>query len=212
MNNRPNFILDFETLSTDTSNCAAIDCAYTLFEWERFTENPYTFEELIDTIKHTKLDVEDQVKNYGYKITKSTLNWWKDQDKEVRDKIKPSSSDVTIDIFIDSILDMVKDKKVKYWWSRSNTFDPIILYRMATDLNKISDINTYLPYYGIRDIRTFIDAKFSFQNKTNGFIPMEDGDKWSRLFKQHNSIHDVAADILRLQVLTRFEHDLPSVE
>ena len=42
----------------------------------------------------------------------------------------------------------------------------------------------------------------------NSFIPAKNEVKWNSSFQQHNCVHDVAADILRLQALNRFENDL----
>lgn len=203
------FLLDFETLGTDTNTCCIVDCSYVTFDWNRFTsENPYTFTELIDSIVRAKVSVEDQIKNYGFKVEQSTLDWWKQQDKKVLAKIKPSSEDILLETFMDDLLEYLDKDKIFRWWSRSNTFDPMILSRIAKRLNRMDDLNKILPHWNVRDTRTYIDAKFSFKNKVNGFIPMKDGDKWNSMFEQHNSIHDVAADVLRLQTLTRFEHDL----
>lgn len=202
------FILDFETLGTDTSSCPIIDVSYYIFDWNRFTTDPYTFEELISSIIKKKVSVQDQVRTYGFKIEPATVEWWSKQDKKVRDMIKPLDTDLYLHDFMNDLLSYLNTEKIFRWWSRSNTFDPIILYRIAKVLNKTDELNRALAHWNVRDMRTFIDAKFSFQNKTNGFIPMKDGDKWNSMFEQHNSVHDVAADILRLQTITRFENDL----
>lgn len=214
MNIKTSFIFDYETLSQNVFNCVVATCAYYTFEWDRFLskDEPYTFQELISEIKNDKLDAASQVKNFGYKINNETLEFWEKQPKEVRDAtLKRLPTDITIEQHIDNILDYTKNKQIKYWWSRSNTFDPIILQRLASDVSKYKYIDANLPFYGIRDIRTYIDAKFSFGNTKNSFTPVPNEDKWKEVFKQHNAIHDIAADILRLQMLTRIEHDLDEV-
>lgn len=207
------FIFDYETLSNDASDCVVVDCSYVIFDWDRFTsENPYTFRELVDMVYSDKLNVKDQVSRFGYKIKKSTLDWWSEQGEEAKEKLKPSSTDITVENHISNLLNYIKDSRVKYWWSRSNTFDPIILYRMAKDVGRKDELDTYLSFWLVRDTRTFIDAKFSFKNKTNGFIPMQDEKNWETQFRAHMSSHDIAADVLRLQTLTRFENELPILE
>lgn len=210
MNNKPNLILDFETLSEDMTSCAVIDCAYMLFSWERFLTKPYTFEELIENITYTKLNVKDQVKRLGYKITQKTLKFWEEQESSVRNKIKPSPKDVSVETFINKLVKNTTNKNIRYWWSRSNTFDPIILYRLATAADKFDEIYSNLPHWGVRDTRSFIDAKTNFNKNLNSFVPMDDPQKWNKIFKKHDCVHDIAADILRLQVLTRLENDLPN--
>lgn len=210
MNNKPNLIFDYETLSSDVSSCAVVDCAYYLFDWSRFTENPYTFQELIDNIQHIKLDTKEQIETYGYKVSKSTMDFWSKQDKVVRDRIKPFPTDVSLTSYMTTLLEYVKNTNMKYWWSRSNTFDPVILYRIAESVGRSTDLNTFFSYGSVRDIRTFIDAKLNF-SVYNGFVPMEDKEQWNQMFQQHNCIHDVAADILRLQYITRIENDLENI-
>ena len=72
-------------------------------------------------------------------------------------------------------------------------------------------MGNYLKYWSVRDTRTFIDAKFDFP-KLNAFVPVSDTAKWEYNFKAHDSKHDVAADILRLQAITRAENDLEQIE
>ena len=61
---RCDFILDFETMGQDALKCPAVDCAIATFDWDRFVEQPYTFEELTQGhIQRLKVSVVDQVKN-----------------------------------------------------------------------------------------------------------------------------------------------------
>jgi hypothetical protein len=202
------FILDYETMGQDPTTCAAIDCSYVQFDWDRFTsKNPYTFNELLNMTKRAKFNVQDQVKRHGFQINQSTVEWWTQQDKEVRKLIRPSEEDITIEQFLGD-LEMYLDASIKYWWSRSNTFDPIILWHMAAKGGFKDSIGKLLPHWKIRDTRSFIDAKTNFSLKSNGFIPIKNESMWNNIFKQHSSRHDIVADILRLQTLTRLDMDL----
>jgi hypothetical protein len=89
----------------------------------------------------------------------------------------------------------------------SNTFDPFLLWRLYESQKKTPTINEYLPYWRVRDIRTFIDAKLDFP-KINGFVPIKNQTVWDANFKQHNSSWDVLADVLRMQAILRAEEDL----
>lgn len=204
------FIFDFETFGTNSTNCAVIDCGYLFFDYSRFaSDNPYTFEELLKLGRKLKLDVKSQVKDYGFKIDKSTLKFWEGLGDEVRANIKPKDNDLSVEDFIDIFdNDLKTNGPVKYWWSRSNTFDPIILSRLYTAVDRQAAMDSLLKFYNVRDIRTFIDAKTNFTLKFNGFAPMKDKEKWNRLFKAHDSIHDIAADVLRMQMIIRAENDL----
>ena len=63
----------------------------------------------------------------------------------------------------------------------------------------------------VRDMRTYIDAKFDFETK-NGFCPVSDDEAWDRTFKAHDSSWDVLADVLRLQAIVRAENDMEQIE
>mgnify|MGYP000421265735 CR=1 FL=1 len=84
------FIFDFETIGADVLVCPVVDMAYTTFEWSRFTENPYTFEELVPEVQSVKLSVSDQMQNLNCKFKKADVHWWENLPKIARDKIIPS--------------------------------------------------------------------------------------------------------------------------
>lgn len=200
------FILDFETLGIDLlKGFPVLECSYGIFDADRFLTNPYTLEELVeDVLKKDKFDVEHQIKEFGYKINQDTLNWWSKQDKTLRNKIlKPSSLDIRVDKFIDNVLNLLyNNPSCEYWWSRSNTFDPIILYRMATDSNRMEELSNRLKHWNVRDTRTFIDARLDFAHGMTSFMI----DEWKEKFEAHNSTHDVAVDILRMQKIVLLEN------
>ena len=209
------FIIDFETIGQNSREVPAIDCSYTTFEWERFTENPYSFKELVIGMEQAKFDIKDQMINHGCKYNERDLKWWMDQPKDLRRNLNPSANDLTAAQFMEKLITYFRSVgKIDYWWSRSNSFDPVILERIAQDANKTSMLGDYLKYWAVRDTRTFIDAKFDFNvpGGKNAFIPVSNIEKWEYNFKLHDSKHDVAADILRLQAIVRAEADMEQVE
>lgn len=209
---RTDFILDFETIGQCARLAPAIDCSYTTFVWERFTDQPYSFQELVDTIQKSKLSIKDQVTNYDFSYKEEDLNWWMQQEAEVKKNIKPLPTDLTVPQFVEEMISFLrKSEKISYWWSRSNGFDPVILDHLSMAIQKDKFLNEYIPYWRVRDTRTYIDAKFDFSTK-NGFVPIADEEYWNTNFKAHNSTHDVAADILRLQAIHRAQHDMEQVE
>ena len=206
------FIIDFETIGQCSREVPAIDCSYTTFQWQRFTENPYSFKELVLGMQQAKFDIKDQMVNHGCKYNKRDLQWWLDKPAELRKNMKPSPDDLTAAQFIENLIGYLrKADKIDRWWSRSNTFDPIILDRLAHNCNKELLLGEYLKHWSVRDTRTYIDAKFDF-NVKNGFVPVANVEKWEYNFNAHDSKHDCAADILRLQAIVRAENDLEQVE
>lgn len=200
-------IIDFETMGKDASKCAVIDCSVIVFDWNKFESQPYSMKNIKDA-KRFKLSVADQVKNYNWEIDKSTLQFWEEQEPEVRAKIAPKKSDLTVSEFTKEFHEfLIESPKIDYWWSRSNTFDPIILSRLFEAEDKLLHLEEYLKYWRVRDTRTHIDAKLNFP-KVNGFTPMTDEATWETNFKKHDSSWDVLADLLRLQQIYRAENDL----
>ncbi len=203
------FVLDYETMGQDPTTCAAVDCSYVAFDWDRFKNDPYMFDELLGMTQRAKFDVQDQVKRHGFNIDPSTVEWWSQQDKEVRQLIRPSQDDISIEVFLSNLqVYLEKHQYLKYWWSRSNTFDPIILWHMTAKADVKPVFAKLLPHWKVRDTRSFIDAKTNFSLKSNGFTPMKNEQRWNEVFKQHSSCHDIVADVLRLQTLTRLDLDL----
>lgn len=201
------FIIDFETMGKDATKCAIVDCSVMVFNTDRFLSNPYTLDSIKETRKF-KLSVADQVKNYGWEIDKSTLQFWEEQDPEVRANVSPKKSDLTVKEFIKSFHEfLIESPKIDFWWSRSNTFDPIILARVFEAEGKLLHMEEYLKYWRVRDTRTYIDAKLNFP-KQNGFTPMTDETTWNAKFKKHDSAWDILADVLRMQQIHRAENDL----
>ena len=209
---RNDLIFDFETMGQDVNDCAVIDVSAMVFNWDKMTSSdPYTLSD-ISKCRKFKLNVKEQVQKYGWKINESTLKFWGEQNKEVRANIAPKTSDLSVEDFVKQFTDFLIDSpKIKYWWSRSNTFDPIILARLYASQGKQQHMDSHLKFYSVRDTRTYIDAKFNFELKKNGFAPCENDEKWDSVFKAHDSSWDILADVLRLQSIVRAENDMEQI-
>lgn len=201
-------IIDFETFGVIENSCPIINCSAYVFDWGRFKDNPYTFKELIENVKTFKLNVKDQVKNYGYVIEQDAVVFWEEQPKDIRSQVLPTKDDLSLVDFCKEFSNfLMRSDKIEYWWSRNNAFDPVILRTAFRKTNEINKINHYLKFWRLRDTITHIDAKFDFSENPS-FIPIEDEEYWHENFKKHNSAHDIAADILRLQSIFRAENGL----
>lgn len=171
------------------------------------SNNPYNLETIKD-VKKFKLSVKDQVDNYGWVVYKETVKFWESLEEDARKNIKPLKSDLTVSNCVTEFLEyLIDNSRINYWWSRSNAFDPILLWRLFDSQNKYNHLNEHLPHWKVRDIRTYIDAKLDFPKK-NGFIPIDDEKLWSKTFIEHDSSWDVLADVLRMQKIMRIENDL----
>jgi len=204
-------IIDFETFGTNVYDCAVIDCSYFVFDTDKMiSANPYTTR-LIADMQKSKLSVKEQVDKYQWKVYDSTIQFWQDQPPEIQKKILPLKSDKTVSEFTLDFLSYLTDAgKINYWWSRSNSFDPPILWRLFESQQKELHLKEYLPHWKVRDTRTFIDAKLDFP-KVNSFIPIQDEKFWEQVFQLHDSSWDILADILRIQAILRAEADLEMI-
>jgi hypothetical protein len=203
--------IDCETFGQPTHDCAVIDFSFFVADTNRFTsDNPYTVNDIANVVK-LKLSVKDQVDNYGWVVYKDTIDFWQSLPLEARKNVAPKKDDLTVKEFISGVTEyMNKQGKVDYWWSRSNTFDPVILARIFDAESKYQDFKQYFPHWKVRDIRTYIDAKLDFPKK-NGFVPLKDESKWNSVFVEHDSAWDVLADVLRMQAIVRAENDMEQV-
>ena len=82
-------IFDFETLSTDVNQGVVLSLGLLTYTSSRFVNDPYTYDELLENTKYMKFDVTEQVKKYGRKIDKSTLEWWKTQGLDAKKVLNP---------------------------------------------------------------------------------------------------------------------------
>lgn len=206
------FVIDFETMGTKSHDCAVIDCSFFAFDTEKMlSTSPYTTRNIVDMIK-VKMSVKEQVDKYGFKVYKDTLEFWQRQSPEVQKLIHPKSDDATLEQYASKLFSYLNSTgKINYWWSRSSSFDPLIIWRLMDVVDLGLSFNEHLPHYKHRDIRTFIDAKLDFPKK-NAFCPIEDETFWGKVFQEHNSAWDILADGLRMQAILRAEADLDQIK
>lgn len=186
-----NCVYDFETLSQKVYEAPILCLAYIEYDADRFVKNPYTWKELCDNTLFIKFDVEEQVKKFGLKIQKETVDWWAKQDKEVRKiALNPSPDDRSITELDGWFKKNTKIELAKNVFTRGNTFDPIIL-------ENILNITGHGPLYNfhrIRDTRSYIDGMTLGAKIFNKFMP--DGCEGA---DEHNPIDDVCLDVMRMQ-------------
>lgn len=203
--------IDCETFGQPTHDCAVIDFSFFVADTSVFvSDKPYTVKD-VQNVKKFKLSVKDQVDNYGWVVYKDTLEFWQSLPAAARKNISPKKDDLTVTEFVNSVIEYMNEQGVAdYWWSRSNTFDPVILDRLFGSQKKHQEFRNKFPHWKVRDIRTYIDAKLDFPKK-NGFVPLKNENQWSDVFVEHDSAWDVIADVLRMQAIIRAENDMEQV-
>lgn len=192
-------IYDFETLGQDVFDAVAVNLAVLKFDEDRFVKNPYKFDELVDSCKLIKFNVEEQVKEYGRKIQQSTLDWWMQQEKEVKRQIQPSSQDVSISDLYEFLSLEIQIQKCDRVYTRGNTFDPILLSSLLRHFKQIDPTKWWV----IRDTRSLFEGMTYGHGIKSTFIP----EGLEENFKAHDPCHDVAMDVMRFQYLVRLLND-----
>jgi len=186
-------IFDFETLSQNPINGVVVSCAVMTFDMEVLISNGYTYEELLSRVSYFKFNAKEQVDDYNRSIDPKTLEWWKNQSKEALATIKPSSEDRSITEFIPWFSSKFDRQRIKYVFTRNNSFDPVIIQSVCENLNE--DI----PYdwWKIRDTKSFIMGLVYGTDIRDNFIPPDAENKYVK----HDPRHDIVLDVVRLQTL-----------
>lgn len=207
--NRKHLIFDFETFGQNTQTCPIIDCSFLIVDEYAMKRGDYTFDGLIDQAVKFKVSVEEQVKQYGYKVEKQTVEWWERQGDDARKQILPKPDDLSLKEFCEAVINFIDDNgRVDYWWARANTFDPIILFRAFKDCGMADEMDKRLKFWKVRDTRSYIEGAFGF-DFDNKFLPDKDCEE---KFVAHDSRHDIAVDLLRLQTILKedeFDDEIP---
>ena len=187
-------IYDFETLGQDQRNSVVLSFAMITFSERHYKSDPYEYLELVNKAKFIKFDVEDQVNN-GRKINKETLVWWQEQGREAQKQLRPTSNDKPLSELYSFIKKNTEDCKIKKSFTRGNTFDPMFLqYIMEETGNKE-------PFHWrtVRDTRSMIEGMSFGMKLDNSFTPGETENQ----FIKHDPRHDIAMDVLRMQLLAQ---------
>lgn len=186
-------IIDFETLGNgqERDDFIVVDVSWLQFDLKQKN----SFDDLVSKAKRIKFDINEQFE-LGWRAEEDTLEWWKKQDKEAIKNIKPSSEDQPLSKFVEEFSKDLKHHSPKHLWSRGNDFDLPILKRIYRTVG--DNINNKIPFNAATDVRTALRAATGFTLKWDGFIPPA-GENVN--FIKHDSKHDIAMDVLRLQFL-----------
>jgi hypothetical protein len=189
-------IYDYETLGKDPYTCVAVALAAITFNEKRFTEDPYTWDELVLSSRMIKFDAQDQVVNYNRKIEMDTVKWWNDQGAEARKIIDPTPNDAPLSELPRFFSELIEfPREVKKVYTRGNTFDPVITDTLLKKLGR----EEVFPWWTIRDTRSMIEGLAWGSDVGKDFIP----EGLDKVFVKHNPVHDIAIDIMRIQFLVR---------
>ena len=184
-----NLYFDIETLST-SSEAVVLSAAILWFDLEN--DQNIEYEELLNRALFVKFEIKEQALK-GRKISRSTIEWWKNQSEEARKmSFIPSSYDVSgleglelLTQYANTHLD-----KNGFAWQRGN-FDSMIIESMY----RAYDLEPFIRYNKWMETRTFIRLTKDTCN-SNAYCKIPNFDK--KLVIKHDPIHDIAYDTLMI--------------
>ena len=187
-------IYDFETLGNQYTG-VAVSLAILRFNESNYALDPYNYDNLVEDTAFIKFDVEEQVKKFGRKIDKSTLEWWGKQSEEAQQQLKPSPSDVSISNLWNFITEYTQGMDMRRVYTRGNMFDPVLMEKLLYACDK----GILYPWWNVRDTRSFLDGLLWGSDIDNKFMP----DGCAQSFIHHDPRHDIALDVMRMQNVVR---------
>ena len=181
-------MFDVETLGVE-SNSVVLSAAMIHFD----PEMRPTYQDLLDNACFVKFNAKEQM-DVGRTVSKSTLEWWKEQHEYVKKvSLEPSREDMTVENGMQKFYDyMAKfpnaDKQTM--WARGS-LDQLVIDSLAVKVGSL-EITDYAQW---RDVRTAVDIMYG---STNGYCEVD-----HPLFSRHNVIkhhpvHDCALDAMML--------------
>lgn len=194
-----NIMVDVEGLSK-YADCPILSIAVIPFN---FMEDS-TFQELVDRGLYLKINIKDQL-NKGLRINKETLDWWKKQDKDAKEVLKPSPHDVLFSDAILSVQEYLKkhgfDPKNGMFYSRGISYDFSTLQYVSREYN------VELPWnqWNLNDTKTMIRL-LNCSNSANYNLvkyKIPDGE-----YSPHVSLHDAAKEILVINELLEKNYNI----
>jgi hypothetical protein len=184
-------IFDFETLSNKPNTGVALSLATLNYSEARFTSDmPYTYLDLVDRCHFIKFDVEGQVKAFGRKIQKDTLEWWGKQNAEAQKVLNPSKADQSITELY-SFMVLNKPTNLEKVFTRRNTFDPIFMSSLMECTGNPEPYECWL----VKDTISYIEGMTYGSGLKNNFMP----EGCEEHFVHHDPRHDIALDVMRMQ-------------
>lgn len=205
LSNPMDFMIDYETLGNAPEG-AVVDLAIVCFKDDPY--NPPTFQELISSGLQVKFQILAQKQNGSYprKFDKDAIEWWKLQSVEARACLSASINDVSLADGVRLVEDYLKSNNVDPWkslgWCRGQSFDFSIMVDMIRQVHNTRETFEleWCKFWNQRDVRTGIERTLMKRGMTE--CPLPTGTLTG--FIAHNSIHDVAKDILGLLYAQRY--------
>jgi hypothetical protein len=199
------FCIDYESLGHAPEG-ATIDLAMICFVDN--PHNPPTFKSLIDSGIKIKFDLHSQKNDGEYPrvFDRDVFEWWKNQTPNAKQEVVPRPDDLDIHQGVKLVEDFAKEQGVDPWkslgWCRGQSFDFALMLSQIRQVYQTRDTFNleWCKFWNQRDMRTAIERTLMKRGMTECPLPNGTLDG----FVHHNSLHDVAKDILMLIYAQRY--------
>ena len=188
------FFLDIETLGVEST--AAILSIAIIYVPDA---EPRPAVELMSDYIFVKFDVKDQISRFKRTVDMGTVEWWKKQSKNARDKSYERNPD--LDLSSEEALDRIdawvkkhKDYSNELVWIRG-TLDQMAVDSLYSALKR----NPPFKYNVYRDMRTAVDLLYP--NSNGGYVEVDSSvcTRYDQLqWVKHDPVHDVSIDAAML--------------
>ena len=183
------FCFDVETLGVESTS---VILSYAIVYFDPEKENSY--QDLLDNTLFAKLDVKDQIKNYGRTMDKPVMTWWGKQHDWVRKvSLDPSPNDMSVDVALDVLdkyISRFPNRDQQTFWARG-TLDSACLESLCRSVGK----EPIVPFNAWRDVRTAIDILYG---TSNGYCDVDHNTFNRDNVIKHHPAHDVCYDVMML--------------
>lgn len=184
------FMFDVETL--DTESTSVILSAGIIW----FGDQDFNYEDLISSALFVKFNAKEQTEKYNRTVSKSTLEWWGQQNEYAKKtNFLPSKNDVSAMDGIGQIIDYINDHggNDQIFWARGS-LDQMVIGSLTNSL----DIQYIAEYYKWRDVRTAVDCLCT-SSKGNGYCDIVHPTFNRNNVVKHHPVHDCALDAMMLR-------------
>lgn len=184
-------VVDIETLGLK-ERAVVLSLGAAAFSFDK----KQTYDEIALEGFYAKLNVDQQVKTFGRTMTKSTVQWWREQSAEARKVLEPTPFDHTVEQAIEEFTNWLAkvgfDSRKSYIFSRGNHFDMPKIESLFED----AGIDLAYNNWKVRDVRTAIDI---LHGTNDGYYTLQEGVPAN--FVAHHAMHDAAHDAAKLNEL-----------
>jgi hypothetical protein len=197
-------MIDFNTLDGDSIRPVIIEVATLRFDRDRFTsDNPYDIPSLLRDVKSFGVKPNAQVAN-GRIINAQTLEYWQSTDVGV---LTRSKSGISVEEVCEHL--NAQAEKATRVWLKNAAYHGTILRTLFEDA--AIKPRRELTWQNLSESTSFLAAGFGIGRPQQDIIPVQMEERWGTDVRLYKASHDVMAEVMKMQMIARFEYDMEQV-